>query len=348
MGCNSRTSYWDFPDSEEESILNFAPNVCFGCQSTEKICVGGLKLGKIGDLNNIVGRLKNPMASASSSGSYKRARAPSNVVQVPSCLVDGCVADLSNCRDYHRRHKVCEAHSKTPRVTIGGQEQRFCQQCSRFHSLGEFDDIKRSCRKRLEGHNRRRRKPQPDSLSLNSPKYIPAHQGSKFISYDTQYFPYGPLATSPWNDPVKVSNSQLDFKTNNFRSSFSQGYRGEKQFPFLQGADPSILFSQPHLNHNSTLGVADSSKLLFSDGFGRVTDSDRASSLLSSSQAETCGFNPTHFVQRPTQSLIPSTSYNGPAMESVLVADSGSNMECPEMIQTGSDARHQTISFSWS
>ncbi|KAK4750464.1 hypothetical protein SAY87_003946 [Trapa incisa] len=38
-------------------------------------------------------------------------------------------------------------------------EQRFCQQCSRFHLLGEFDNGKRSCRKRLAGHNERQRKP---------------------------------------------------------------------------------------------------------------------------------------------------------------------------------------------
>lgn len=31
---------------------------------------------------------------------------------------------------------------------------------SRFHLLAEFDDGKRSCRKRLAGHNERRRKPQ--------------------------------------------------------------------------------------------------------------------------------------------------------------------------------------------
>lgn len=31
---------------------------------------------------------------------------------------------------------------------------------SRFHLLCEFDDGKRSCRRRLAGHNQRRRKPQ--------------------------------------------------------------------------------------------------------------------------------------------------------------------------------------------
>lgn len=41
---------------------------------------------------------------------------------------------------------------------------------SRFHHLGEFDEGKRSCRKRLADHNRRRRKPQPNaSTSSGTP-----------------------------------------------------------------------------------------------------------------------------------------------------------------------------------
>ena len=39
-----------------------------------------------------------------------------------------------------------------------GIEQRFCQQCGRFHLLTEYDGDKRSCRARLEKHNARRRK----------------------------------------------------------------------------------------------------------------------------------------------------------------------------------------------
>lgn len=80
------------------------------------------------------------MELLSSAGSSKRAKAPRNMTQVVSCLVDGCNSDLGRCREYHRRHKVCEHHSKTPKVTIGGQERRFCQQCSRlstkcFHAV---------------------------------------------------------------------------------------------------------------------------------------------------------------------------------------------------------------------
>ena len=34
----------------------------------------------------------------------------------------------------------------------------------RFHPLSEFDEGKRSCRRRLAGHNRRRRKTQPEDV----------------------------------------------------------------------------------------------------------------------------------------------------------------------------------------
>ncbi|KAL5162875.1 Squamosa promoter-binding protein 1 [Glycine soja] len=69
----------------------------------------------------------------------------------PSCQVDNCDADLSEAKQYHRRHKVCEYHAKAPSVHMAGLQQR-------FHELSEFDDSKRSCRTRLAGHNERRRK----------------------------------------------------------------------------------------------------------------------------------------------------------------------------------------------
>ncbi|CAI9778819.1 unnamed protein product [Fraxinus pennsylvanica] len=85
------------------------------------------------------------------------------------CQVEDCGADLSKAKDYHRRHKVCEMHSKASRALVGNQMQRFCQQCSRFHALQEFDEGKRSCRQRLAGHNKRRRKSQPDNFKNNNP-----------------------------------------------------------------------------------------------------------------------------------------------------------------------------------
>ncbi|KAF8106876.1 hypothetical protein N665_0130s0048 [Sinapis alba] len=83
----------------------------------------------------------------------------------PKCQVDSCNEDLSVAKDYHRRHKVCEVHSKATKALVGNQMQRFCQQCSRFHLLSEFDEGKRSCRRRLAGHNKRRRKTQPEEVT---------------------------------------------------------------------------------------------------------------------------------------------------------------------------------------
>lgn len=51
--------------------------------------------------------------------------------QPPRCQAEGCKADLSGAKHYHRRHKVCEYHAKASVVAAGGKQQRFCQQCSR-------------------------------------------------------------------------------------------------------------------------------------------------------------------------------------------------------------------------
>ncbi|KAG6428012.1 hypothetical protein SASPL_112260 [Salvia splendens] len=85
----------------------------------------------------------------------------------PRCQAQGCNADLTHAKHYHRRHKVCEFHSKAATVVAAGLTQRFCQQCSRFQLLSEFDNGKRSCRKRLADHNRRRRKSRPKITSAS-------------------------------------------------------------------------------------------------------------------------------------------------------------------------------------
>lgn len=92
----------------------------------------------------------------------KRCMVQSSNLNHPKCQVEGCASDLSQSKDYHRRHKVCEAHAKAGNAVVGNVLQRFCQQCSRFHLLEEFDEGKRSCRRRLAGHNIRRRKTHSD------------------------------------------------------------------------------------------------------------------------------------------------------------------------------------------
>ncbi|XP_042437113.1 squamosa promoter-binding-like protein 1 [Zingiber officinale] len=100
----------------------------------------------------------------------------------PTCQVEACDTDLSKTKDYHRRHKVCEMHAKASSAIVRNAIQRFCQQCSRFHLLEEFDEGKRSCRRRLAGHNKRRRKRQPDAIATANPSTDEQTSGYLLIS----------------------------------------------------------------------------------------------------------------------------------------------------------------------
>ncbi|KAJ1278144.1 hypothetical protein BS78_04G057000 [Paspalum vaginatum] len=107
--------------------------------------------------------------------------------QPPRCQAEGCKADLTAAKHYHRRHKVCEHHAKAATVAAAGKQQRFCQQCSRFHVLAEFDDAKRSCRKRLTEHNRRRRKPAGAQGKNSSPPPKKAADTCITTSYNSDH-----------------------------------------------------------------------------------------------------------------------------------------------------------------
>jgi len=58
---------------------------------------------------------------------------------LPRCQAEGCNTDLSEAKHYHRRHKVCEFHSKAATVIAAGLTQRFCQQCSRLWFFSEHN-----------------------------------------------------------------------------------------------------------------------------------------------------------------------------------------------------------------
>ncbi|KAI7741164.1 hypothetical protein M8C21_018482 [Ambrosia artemisiifolia] len=126
-------------------------------------------------LGRIVDRKDARIFGSLSSSSSKRSEQKGVCSSTPFCKVYGCNKNLSKCKQYYKRHKVCEVHSKTSKVIVNGIEQRFCQQCSRFHLLHEFDDGKRSCRKRLAGHNERRRKPHVGPLFERHKRLLPSY-----------------------------------------------------------------------------------------------------------------------------------------------------------------------------
>nr|AQQ11824.1 squamosa-promoter binding protein-like protein [Bambusa multiplex] len=171
----------------------------------------GLKLGKRTYFEDICGGqcVKSSPSGASavtpSTASAKKAKVAQQNTQNLYCQVEGCKVDLSSAKDYHRKHRVCEAHSKSPKVVVAGLERRFCQQCSRFHALAEFDQKKRSCRRRLNDHNARRRKPQPEAISFSSSRlstmFYDARQQTKLLFGQAPYGQMRSCASSSWDNP---------------------------------------------------------------------------------------------------------------------------------------------------
>ncbi|KAI6683921.1 hypothetical protein NL676_029834 [Syzygium grande] len=94
----------------------------------------------------------------------KRARAPRGAGQgMARCQVPSCKADIRELKGYHRRHRVCLRCANASAVVLDGERKRYCQQCGKFHILSDFDEGKRSCRRKLERHNKRRRRKTVDS-----------------------------------------------------------------------------------------------------------------------------------------------------------------------------------------
>ncbi|GFP80915.1 squamosa promoter-binding-like protein 8, partial [Phtheirospermum japonicum] len=54
---------------------------------------------------------------------YRRSRIlEPGSINSPRCQAEGCNADLSHAKHYHRRHKVCEFHSKASTVIAAGPD----------------------------------------------------------------------------------------------------------------------------------------------------------------------------------------------------------------------------------
>ncbi|XP_020592896.1 squamosa promoter-binding-like protein 18 isoform X2 [Phalaenopsis equestris] len=292
---------WDLTELEQNTgEANLSSVVgSSGSRTGSLDCSVDLKLGGLGDFG-MADKWKEesrsfemPMemsVAVAAGGQFKRPRVLSSGSQNVSCLVDGCRNDLSHCREYHRRHKVCEVHSKTPIVLVGGQEQRFCQQCSRFHLLVEFDEVKRSCRKRLDGHNRRRRKPQSDLISgTRFPTYPQVFPAAATDSARSTILPSKEEALSSHQpSPLHfINRSAPPPPSHHFSNSFTWSFKEGKQLPFLQDDNEMTLSSLTPLEPAATISSATESsssrKIIFTNGLPRHVDSDCALSLLSSS-----------------------------------------------------------------
>ncbi|XWS66424.1 hypothetical protein CRYUN_Cryun05aG0198100 [Craigia yunnanensis] len=212
---------------------------------------------------------KSGPGTSSSSGSGRKARVGGVVQgsQPPRCQVEGCQVDLSDAKAYYSRHKVCGMHSRSPKVIVAGLEQRFCQQCSRFHQLPEFDQGKRSCRRRLAGHNERRRKPPSGSLlssrygRLFSSIIESSSRGESFIMDFTAYPRLSGI--NAW--PTARSSERLSGNQNTATGrSLPHSWQNNSESPppdlFLQGSLGGTGFSSTGIPSGECFtGVGDSS-----------------------------------------------------------------------------------------
>jgi len=241
-----RTSDASTPDDQQQQSGVVTVAVPAGSGDSGAI---GLKLGKRTYFEAVKAiPAATPSPSSCVPAAKKQRSAMQGTHMVPRCQVEGCKTELTAAKDYHRRHKVCELHSKSPKVIVNGIEQRFCQQCSRFHILSEFDEGKRSCRRRLAGHNERRRKPQPDSLAIN-----PARFASAF--YDDRRLNSILMDRSPFMHPRITSNSILEDSID-----FKLGGYGKGAWPRVKAEDESSYDGQVSAG---TLSRHNADRLLF-------------------------------------------------------------------------------------
>ncbi|MBA0789022.1 hypothetical protein Gotri_006737 [Gossypium trilobum] len=261
--------------------------------------------------------------STSSPLPAKRSKLNCRSTHVVRCQVEGCNLDLSSARDYHRKHKVCESHSKSPKVIVSGLERRFCQQCSRFHALSEFDVNKRSCRRRLSDHNARRRKPQTEATHFNAARISSSYDGKQHTSF-------------VWNEVPILHNARPNKKfamegTFYSKSSRMTSYMPMKlgnineqvQLPINQLSNPIMMrcndFNKflPSKGKQNTAEVLDGGveQSMVASSTGTAQELNRALSLLSNdSQVST---EPKHgSLTYPIMHVDP-TSTSQPAMNAI-------------------------------
>ncbi|XP_011093932.1 squamosa promoter-binding-like protein 12 [Sesamum indicum] len=231
----------------------------------------GLRLGRPKELGDSFPTSSTKTSTSSLPTSLtpiKRSRASYQNMQNPCCQVEGCNLDLKSAKDYHRRHRICESHSKSPKVIVSGMELRFCQQCSRFHDLSEFDDKKRSCRRRLSDHNARRRRMQPEAVQLSSSGLSSALYDRR-VQHVLSGLPIVSLPNSTWESassvmlgqagdslirPSKVGtfDGTLCFPSNDIYCSDANRRVDPERLPSIHSSNHGVLDQCLHLPTNNS------------------------------------------------------------------------------------------------
>lgn len=98
-----------------------------------------------------------PGSAAAAGSAEKNCKAQQHApAPARGCRVAGCNLELSP--GYSAKYRICLVHYKTSSLEVDGKEQRFCQQCGRFHEVQAFEGERRSCKESLARHKQRRKK----------------------------------------------------------------------------------------------------------------------------------------------------------------------------------------------
>ncbi|KAM1741850.1 hypothetical protein FF1_011893 [Malus domestica] len=235
----------DKKDSAEAEALGSSPTHEVSAGSGEPLL--SLKLGKRMYFEDVCAgnnhETSSPsVISTSISTRTKRFKSPAQSAFASRCQVEGCNLDLSSVKDYHRKHRICANHSKSPKVVVDGVERRFCQQCSRFHGLSEFDENKRSCRRRLSDHNARRRKPQTQVVRhparLSSSLFITDDRQQMSLAFDRGPYVYTKHASHlAWDGSCNLKFTQ----TKDYFPNPAKAGGTARQLNFASNETPGLI-----------------------------------------------------------------------------------------------------------
>ncbi|XP_049404620.1 squamosa promoter-binding-like protein 12 [Solanum stenotomum] len=334
-------------ESSKAEVSRNSPPMEASVGSVEPVI--GLKLGKRtcetfggGSSAKVSSFPPNPTSSAAAT---KKAKSSSQNAPIPHCQVEGCNLDLSSAKEYYRKHRVCDSHSKSPKVIVAGVARRFCQQCSRFHSVSEFDEKKRSCRRRLSDHNARRRKPHQETIQFNSARlsslFYDSRQPMNLVHNQAQLIHSRAAANSTWESTQDSKFSitrgftpKPERTSSTTGKSLLEGIQFSRAVGAQSNASSLLLPSKGTAAEVFNRGAKESM-------FNMVTGPEfpRALSLLStnswgSSEPETVSLNHANQTSMPEQQMMQAIPQGVPHMSSQYWQQAG---------QHSSDTRYHTL-----
>ncbi|KAF7148002.1 hypothetical protein RHSIM_Rhsim03G0008900 [Rhododendron simsii] len=233
-----------------------------------------------------------------------QSRQSCELVQDPLATLNGKLGHLNLFWRTNSRGIEHESHDRLPVICYN----------LRFHQLPEFDQVKRSCRRRLAGHNERRRKPPPGSLISSQYGRLPSSvfetsKGGGFVM-DFSTFPRF-TGRDSW-PTTRASSDQV---------SSSQSTHTGKFFPNPWPNQPENAPSSNLFLQGSTSGTHYSSPTIPSgECFAAASDSGCALSLLSNQpwgpRARPTGLGVNHFPLNAASDapIVQSPSTHGSAV----------------------------------